>query len=235
MGTNLDKVNHAIQHRLILCTGTGWRRKDWVIATYRNDIRLLRFKKIFFATNDPDNRDLCFDQQKPVTQFFPHIVHQVDCINSILTCMQKAIQDPEILDDDIFLFKHESSFAKDLYLIQKTIGAIVLNGYDAVVQTIRGHYYSGIFFIKASAARIAFQGLSLLNQMPPDLPFCELYLTHRPFSKVRNVYRVPTHYIAQDDRLGFFKIATTDIPNGGVWDKSDYNQLFHDVHLDERS
>ena len=44
--------------------------------------------------------------------------HQLDCLNCILTSLKNVVADPEIDDDDIIVFKHETVFINDMNLVQ---------------------------------------------------------------------------------------------------------------------
>ena len=228
----LDKVNYFLNNKIVLCTGTGFHRKEMLLDTYKNDIRFLSFKKIFLATTDPDNMKILFGRQSPVSELFPDLGKQLNSINCVLLALKKAVNDPEINDDDILLFKHESYFIKDLDLIRKALGTIVLNGCDMVIQTFRDWYHNGSFFIKASAARPLFQNISLLKAFPPNAPTCELYLTNRIFNQLKRVYTVSCDpYEGQDNRLGFYHIPPKLLEPWMVWDKRNAKDLFKDVFL----
>ena len=236
----MKQVNYALENKIILCTGTGFHRRQMLLDTYINDTKYFPFKKIFLSTNDPENLDLVFGNQTPTTHFFPHYGHQLDCLNCIMTSIRNAVNDPEVFDDDIILFKHESYFVNDLYLIRKALGTIVLNNYDMVVQFFR-HYnlrewqLTGSFFIKVSAARPLFTDFTELTQFPHPTgsweASCEYYLDNYVLNQLKRVYKVPCHYEGQDNRLGIYHIPKTHLVRWQIWDKEDYHDLFNDVCL----
>lgn len=234
---NLEKINQALKNNIILCTGTAPDRKEMLLATYKNDIKFFPFKKIFLSTTDPQNRDFLFGEQKPVFELFKSNGQQLDCLNCVITSIKNALNDPQVLDEDIILFKHESYFVKDMYLIRKAIGAIILNKYDMVIQTMSNclaklWYLNGCFFIRVSAARPVFKTLSIVEKLPREASFCELFLTNYVFNKINHPYTIECHFEGQDNRIGFYHIPTAPMQPWKVWKKEDYNNLFKDVQLE---
>ena len=233
---NLKKVNDALKTKIVLCTGTAPNRRDMLLDTYKNDIKFFPFKKIFLSTTDPKNMNVLFEEQKPVYELFQSRGQQLDCLNCVITSIKNAINDPEVSDEDLILFKHESYFIKDMHLIRKAVGTIVVNNYDMVIQTMSNclaklWYLNGSFFIKVSAAKQIFKNLSIITQLPKDAAFCELYLTNYVFNKIKRPYTVECHFEGQDNRLGFYHIPTAPMEPWKVWDKTDYEDLFGDIHL----
>lgn len=234
---NIEKVTNVLKNKLILCTGTGFHRKQRLLDTYQNDIKYMQFKKIFLSTCDEENIDIVFGEQQPITELFPHHGHQLDSLNCIISSIRNAVNDSEILDDDIILFKHESRIVNDLHLIQKVIGAFVINGYDMVAHDLlewpTNLYHTGAFFIKASSARPLFKDLSILTKYPYEGCFTELYLTKHVFNQLKLIYKVKCPYEVYDTRLGFYHNpgGPEHIPAYGIWDKKDYENLYNDVLL----
>ena len=237
---NIEKVDHAIKNRIILCTGPSRPGKDVLISTYQNDTRIFSFKKIFLSTVNPDNKDVCLDTQQAPIQLLPDQGKQLNCANSVIATIKNAVNDPEVLDSDIILYKHETFFAKDLNLIRKALGTIVINGYDLVVQHALAYpkelFSNGDFFIKVSAARPLFKDFPLAQELRDETGHetnCETYLTAHLFSKVKLIYKVGTRYESKDDRFGFFHIISRVDPNAQRWDRRDFIGLFHDVNLED--
>ena len=232
----LALVSRVIRNRVILCTGTAPKRKEMLLDTYHNDIRFIPFKKIFLSTTDPGNADFLFDQEKPVCEIFPeygtdsYITRQLNCLNCIVTSIRNAVNDPEVLDEDVILFKHESFFIKDMNLITRAIGAIVLYDYDLVIQSFHAWYHSGSFFLKVSSARPIFKDLSHVKEL--HLQNCELYLKNYLFSQLKRIYTVNCHpFEGEDNRLGFYHIPRGPLHPWQVWGMEDYHTLFQDVPI----
>ena len=233
----LEKVNYILKNKIILCTGTANHRKEMLLNTYKNDVNFFPFKKIFFSTCDPENMDVVFGTQVPVYEFIPDLDHHLNSLNCIITSIRNAVNDPEVLDDDIILFKHESRVANDLHLIRKVIGAIAINGYDMVAHDLlewpTNLYHTGAFFLKVAPARPLFKDHPLLEKYPFPGYFTELYLTRHVFNQLKLIYKVKCPYEAYDTRLGFYHSPGSPeyIPTGGIWDKTDYENLYNDVLL----
>ena len=233
---NLEKVNDAIQNKIILCTGPSPQDKELLIDTYRNDRKIFAFKRIFLSSVNPANRDIFFKERQSPVILLPDQGKQINCLNSIISTIQAAVNDPNSEDTDIILFKHETYFAKNLPLIQKAIGALVINGYDLVAQIalsyLQDTFCSGNFFIKVSAARPIFKGLTPLVLPPGDKTNCEAYVTSRFFSKVKLVYKVGIRYESKEDHLGFFHLISRITYGEQRSGKQDVQGLFHDVNLE---
>lgn len=229
-------VQRVLRNRIILCTGTAPKRKDLLLDTYHNDSRFIPFKKIFLSTTDPDNANILFDQERPVCELFPEYgqdprtIRQLNCLNCITSSIRNAVNDPEVLDEDVILFKHETFFIKDMALVTRAIGMIVLYDYDLVIQSFHDWYHTGVFFLKVSSARPIFKGSAHVKELP--LQNCELYLKHNLFNKLSRIYTVNCHpYEGEDNRLGFYHIPRTPLHAWEVWGMEDYHTLFKDVPL----
>ena len=238
---NLEKIDHVLKNKLVLCTGPSLHRKELLNLTYQNDIRFFSFKKIFLSTNDPENINALPIKASPITELIPNQNHGLNCINCLITSIKNAVNDPELLDDDIILFKHESYFARDLNLIRKALGTIVLKHNDMVIQTfltregIATHHY-GAFFIKVVSARPVFKNLSIVTSLQ-DSVNSEHYATHRIFYKIKSIYSVysKTTTADGDGKLGFYHIPWHGLHPEALWQKEDYDDLFKDVILTEDS
>ncbi len=76
-------------------------------------MRLIPYKKIFVRTNDDQILNITFSNRKSVCKKIPCIEKYVDCWNCIIASLKDAVEDPEVCDDDIILFKHETVFLND--------------------------------------------------------------------------------------------------------------------------
>lgn len=220
-------VKKYLNHKVVLCTGPSLRRYEMLKNTVEEEMWLIPFKKIFIVTNDPQiENNITFNNVKPICKLIPERGHQLDCLNCIIDNLKQVISDPEILDDDIILFKHESVFINDMELIKKAISTL-LNGYDMVV---RNRSWSGaatdVFFVKVSAIREIANNLSTVTEFPSFAPFCELYFTHYIVNHVRRVYSISYEHSGWGpNELGFYhRPRSGDILP--PWNKENRDKLF---------
>ncbi len=223
------RIDHILQNKIILCTGPSLHRREMLKKTTEQDIQLIPFKKIFVATNDPDLMDITFLNQKPICEYIQAETHQLGSLNCIITSLKNAVSDPDSKDDDIIIFKHETVFINDMYLVRQAIGKL-LDGYDMVVRYwAPDHFYmTNVFYIKVSAARAIFQNHPQATGFNDDYRFCEEYFTKYIANAVPNVYRIDyAHLTRKDNELGFYHVPPPQYENdAGYWNKANYYQLY---------
>lgn len=224
------RIDFVLKNKIILCTGPSFNRKVELKAITENDMKFIPFKKIFLSTNDPRNADVVFEQMQPMVELLEPLEHLLDCMNCITTSIKNAVNDPSCQDDDIILFKHESVFIDDMYLVRGAIGKI-LEGYDAVTRW-KGSDWCDVFFIKVSSARELFANKQLISSLEGYIR-CEEFLTKTVFDVLPKLYRifsnreVGNHYGSTE--LGLFHVS----PGYKYvdWDKKNYNDLYSDLPL----
>ena len=145
-----DEVNYALENKIILCTGPSQRGRERLIQVTEQDQEIIPFKKIFFSTNDMSLMDVEFHGQKPVCEFIGNQETYLDCYNCMITTIQNVINDPDCKDDDIILFKHETLYINDMYLLRKSIEKI-LQGHNMVIRYFykHGYYMTDGWFFKS--------------------------------------------------------------------------------------
>jgi hypothetical protein len=232
-------IDYALRYKIILCTGPSFGRKQLLVETTAKDLALIPFKKIFVATNDPQNLDVTFNGIKPVCILFKSRDKQLDCLNCIITALKSAVNDHDCADDDIILFKHESVFINDMNLIKKAIGKIIC-GHDMVIKNwigfedrpdkthIKDYCHTDSFFIKVSSARELFKNHAEIAEfVKGDYHFCEEYFTKHIVNKLSNPYKIDYHHSSwKDNELGFYHLPRYEEESGWYWDKSNYEQLY---------
>ena len=215
-------------NHLVLCTGPSFQRRQLLKMTTENDLRWVKFKQIFFSTNDLNLMNIDFSGQRPKSACIERLNHQLDCVNCILNSISRAANSSEVEGGDILLFKHESVFINDIDLVGKCIEKIQ-EGYDAVVRTDDyGLDMTDVFFIKASSARKLFANRRGIVDLGKFIN-CEDYFTQTVFNQLPKVYRVRTyrkygHW--EDNELGFFHILPVTRSDRIFWDKKNYDTLF---------
>ena len=220
-------IDDTLRNKIILCTGSAFQQKEKLIDTYNNDIRFIPFKKVFFSTCDQNNLDISLGKKKPVCEYFLNQGKQLNCSNCVLTTIRNAVNDREVLDDDIILFKHESHFVKDPLLIKRALEMILLDDYEMVIQSFQEWLYTGNFFLRVSSARPIFSHLSAISKYPPNAPFNEGYLTNYIFNQVERIHRVNcSPHEAANSRLGFYHLPFEPVGQHHVWGMEDYHELF---------
>lgn len=233
--SNLERI---LKNKMILCTGPSLHKKELLKKVTEQDLKLIPFKKIFLSTNDPAILDIQFGNQKPICKLLDQRGHQLDCINTIFTTLEAAAKDPECLDDDIILFKHESCYINDLYLLQKAVQKME-NGYDLIFRYIPHIYWqipaTNGFLIRVGAAKNLLMHVKRLFSR--DLLIRNL----NTYKSAENLfYTVIRAGIAQDRRfmipvdhnhrgageLGLFHIHPRTILPCNSWDKKNYYEIY---------
>ncbi len=224
--------------RIILCTGPSFGRGDLLKSVTERDHEILPFKKIFLATNDPRNLGVEFHGKRPAVELLVQRGKQLDCLNCIIRSIRNVVNDPECLDDDIILFKHESVYISDMNLVRKAIGKI-LDGFDCVAKywigfphtktpgRLNDYYHPNSFFLRVGAARPIFKDHPVIPYFTEEYQFCEEYLTKYLFSRLSRIYRIDYHHSSwKDNELGFYHIPRYEDPPEWLWDKKNYDELY---------
>ncbi len=223
---------------IILCTGPSFGRFQMLKEITERDDAIISFKKIFLVTNDPVNSAIRFNGRRPHVEVLVQRGKQLDCLNCIIRSIRNAVNDPECLDDDILLFKHESVFISDMHLVTKALKKI-RDGYDAVAKywigfphtktagRLNDYYHSDSFFLRVGAARPIFKDHPILPSFTEEVQFCEEYLTKILFAPLQKIYRIDYHHSSwQDNELGFYHIPRYEDPPEWLWDKKNYHELY---------
>ncbi len=232
------QIEQILREKIILCTGPSFGRREMLKTITEQDQKLIAFKKIFLATNDPANLDLTFGEITPATELLVQRGKQLDCINCIIRTIKNAVNDPECLDDDILLFKHESVYLSDMHLVQKAVGKIAA-GYDCVAKywigfphtytpgRLNNYYHSDSFYLRVGAARPIFKDHPVLQTFTEEYQFCEEYLTKYLLNLIEKIYRIDYHHSSwKDNELGLFHIPRYEDPPEWLWDKINYHELY---------
>jgi hypothetical protein len=201
-----------------------------------DDLKLISFKKIFITTNDPRIVGIKFLDGKVIPNqcyLIPDRGKQIDCTNSIITTMRHAVHDPEVQDDDIVLFKHESLYINDMELINRAINKIVNEGYDMVnrrpIPACGGIVTcTDAFFVKVSAIRKIIENYPDITELPSHEWFCELYFHENIAKYISKIYSIfYCHNNGGPTELGFYHYPTSRDP---FWDRGNYDQLFRESY-----
>jgi hypothetical protein len=179
-------VDYYLNNKIILCTGPSLGRYEMLKDNLESELRQIPYKKIFVRTNDSRILDIKFPGRKVDCKRIPNIEKYVDCWNCIISSLKDAVNDPEVCDDDIILFKHESVFLNDLGLFKRAINKL-LSGSNMIVRTYFGGSTSDIFLIKVSAIKRLIQYYSILNNIPED-QYVEMMLHGKIVRRIPNVY-----------------------------------------------
>lgn len=223
---------------IILCTGPSFGRFEMLKTITERDDRIIPFKKIFLATNDPANCAITFNGKLPHVELLVQKGKQLDCLNCIIRTIRNAVNDPECGDDDILLFKHESVYISDMHLISQALAKIAA-GCDGVAKywigfshtktagRLNDYYHSDSFFLRVGAARPIFKNHPVLTSFTDDFQFCEEYLTKHLFALLQKMYRIDYHHSSwKDNELGFYHIPRYEDPPEWLWDKKNYHELY---------
>lgn len=235
----LPQNSNEILQKIILCTGPSYNRKKLLKEITERDMQLIPFKKIFVATNDPAILDITFTSVQPTCIFFKSLDKQLDCLNCIIVSIKAAVNDPEVLDDDIILFKHESVYINDIHLIRGALGKIQ-GGYDIIVKNwigfenrpdrthLKDYCHTDSFFIKVKSARAIFSHHpEITTFVKGDYHFCEEYFTKYIVNKLDHPYKIDYHHSSwKDNELGFYHIPREEENSDWYWDKKNYDQLY---------
>ncbi|MCH9626746.1 MAG: hypothetical protein S4CHLAM2_03740 [Chlamydiales bacterium] len=235
------KVEALLKERMILCTGPSLNQYVDLKAVTENDLKLIPFKKIFLSTNDPNNLQLDVNGNRPTANLIPCQGHQLDCTNSIFDSLYRAAHDPACEPDDIILYKHESSFINDLYLVKQAVKKIS-EGHEAVIRYIPfpdgDLAMTNGFFIKVGAVRKAFShpslNLPLIHSFPHSSPYTEPYLTHTLIEQLDSVYRIKVSNTSEaypwahfgHNELGLFHSSRHGNSYPYEWKKESYYELY---------
>lgn len=240
-----EELDFVLNHKIVLCTGPSLNKRELLIQTTEHDMTCIPFKKIFLSTNDPQNLDVRFRDRKPVTKLLPKVFEEreLGCLNCLISSVQMAVDDSEIDDDDIIIFKHETVYINDMNLLRKAIGKI-LDGYDIVMRfwllyPIKkdeprvGFYHTDAIIMKVFAARKIFHNHPLIESWTRNFKYAEEYVTKFLLPKFQNVFTVPYyHHTHGDSELGFYHIPRLPVYhppfNKKVWDKANYDSLFEE-------
>lgn len=225
-------VEEYLNHKIILCTGPALRNYEKLKRHTEADLNIIPFKKIFLTTNDPNILNITFNGKKPDScQLLVEWGKQLDCLNCIITTLQAAINDPEVLDDDILMFKHETVFINDLGLFKRVIKKMI-DGSNLIVRTGMFGPCTDHFFVKVSAVRKILQSYPLVEKIPYS---CEDYFKALVVNQIQKVYNLPlNHSLWLFTEFGSYHIypgygqfnADQDGWNRPFWNKENYDQLF---------
>ncbi|MBA3603947.1 MAG: hypothetical protein H0W50_10000, partial [Parachlamydiaceae bacterium] len=167
-----ETVDYYLKNKIILCTGPAFSHFNLLQTSVEIEMNLIHYKKIFLSTNDSSVMNITFNGKQPVYQYLEIQGKQLDCTICILTTLKNAANDPEVNDDDIIIFKHETVYVNDMGLVKKAIRKLI-NSYDMVVRNreVWGSTNSrgtDVFYTKVSAIR---KGLvHLIGQFIPKQP-----------------------------------------------------------------
>jgi hypothetical protein len=222
-------LDYALNNKIIYCTGPSLRKRQLLIETTEKDMAIIPFKKIFLSTNDPNLADVTFAGVTPVVEVIPERGHGLDCLNCIISSIRNVANDPECLDDDIILFKHETVYINDMYLFRKAVNKI-LEGNDLVMRYYAPDqfYMTDMFLLKVSTVREIFQDRALATAFDDTFKFCEDYFTKFIAPLIPKIYTVNYwHSTRKDTELGCYHIPKPAEENWpGYWDKRNYFELF---------
>lgn len=233
-----QQIDDALAHKIILCTGPSFGRKELLLQTTQKDLAHIPFKKIFIATNDERNCDIFFEKVATSCHFFNARGKQLDCLNCIIVSIQKVIQDRACLDDDIIIFKHESVYISDMNLIRQAVGKI-LDGYQLVCkywlgfptkasQPLNDYYHTDSFIMSVGAARAFWANLQEVSQFCKDYQFCEEFFTKHMVNNLSSVYKIDYHHSSwKDNELGFYHIPRYEEDAHWYWDKKNYHEIYN--------
>lgn len=224
-------VDEYLKSKMILCTGPALGRYDMLKKSTESDLSIVPFKKIYVVTNEPAIAGISFCGKKPdVCHLIPNRGKHVDCVNCIVHSMKYAVNDPDVLDDDIILFKHESVFINDLQLMKRAIQKIAHEGYNMVLRNMAqwsGTAATDAFYIKVSAIRDIVKDYPDIGYLPPHAWFCESYfhqmIVHR-ISKIFGIYY--DHSNGDFTEIGFYHYPSQQERHRHYWDRRNRNRLF---------
>lgn len=235
----VTSLEDTIQNKIILCTGPSYGRKQLLIDVTTQDMQLIPFKKIFIATNDRNNMNISFMPVPTVCEFFISRDKQLDCLNCIINSIKMAVNDPACLDDDIILFKHESVYINDMYLIMGAISKI-LTGFDMVIKNwigfeerpdkthLKDYCHTDCFFIKVASARKLFKNHAEVTCLiKGDYHFCEEYFTKYIVNRLAKPFKIDYHHSSwKDNELGLYHIPRYEEDPQWYWDKQNYHTIY---------
>ena len=237
------KLNYFLKNKIILCTGPSFGRYQMLKETVESELHLIPYKKIFLATNDPTIPGIRFLHQKPVCQLIENRDHHTDCYACIVKTLTDAANDPDIEEDDIIIFHHESLFINDIGLIKRAINKFLTSGCHMVCRDFQECTTTDVFMIKVSAVRKLLKDSPEFSDLSHNVSWCELLFTHRATKKIPNVFSISLTHTPliptdcsywKETALGFYHripsymnpLSETDCKRMPWWDKRDYDQLF---------
>ncbi len=228
-----------LDNKIILCTGPAYGKRQQLIDITNQDAKIIPFKKIFVITNDPVLMDISFDPIPTQTFYFLARGKQLDCLNCIINAIKAVANDSSCLDDDILLFKHESVYISDMYLIMQALHKID-EGYDMVIKNwigfedrpdkthLKDYCHTDCFFMKVSSARKLFKNHAEVTCfVKGDYHFCEEYFTKYIVNVLPRPYKIDYRHSAwKDNELGFYHIPRYEEDPDWYWNKENYHQLY---------
>jgi hypothetical protein len=242
------EVDYYIKNKIILCTGPSLGRYQMLKDHIESEMRLIPYKKVFVRTNDDKILGINFSNLKPECKRIPCIEKYVDCWNCIIASLQDAVNDPEVCDDDIILFKHETVFLNDLSLFKRAIDKI-LSGADMIARIFFAGATSDIFMVRVSGIKELIQNFSILPQLPEndyvESMFRSKIVNHIPNVFCINLGEAPFHpsNISHwgSNGYGFYHLhnyykfsksrnKAVDIFAQEFWNKDNYDELYQENH-----
>lgn len=224
-------IDTALKNRIVLCTGPARGRRDLLLQATESDMSWIPFKKIVVVTNDPAIMDITFKGQEPLRELIADEGKQLDCINTIILSIKNAINDPEVTDDDIILFKHESVYINDMDLLKKAISKI-LDGYDMIVRLNETPWYQGArgtdaFFVRVSAIKDLIKNMPKVTAYRHSGDCCEKYFTDHLVKPLQKIYNVPYyHSNGGFTELGFYHLFSPYTLHDPHWNRRNRDTLF---------
>lgn len=225
-------VQNYLHNKMILCTGPSLNRYNMLKENTEADLNLIKFKKIFVSTNDPQILSITFNKRKPDgCILLDNWGKQLDCLNCIITTLKAAVNDPEVLDDDIMMFKHETVFLNDMGLVKRIIKKMI-DGPDLIIRTGVFGPCTDHFYAKVSAIKTLVRDYPLVTHIPYS---CEESFRHIIVNQLTKVYNLSfRHSLWRFTQLGAYHIypghgkydAETDGWNSPWWNKNNYDELF---------
>lgn len=220
-------VDYYLNNKIILCVGPALGRYKMLKKTTEFDLKQIPFKKIFITTNDPKIVGITFKQGTIIPSqcyLIPNRGKQVDCTNCIISTLRHAVNDPDILDDDIILFKHESLYINDMNLLNKAINKIVNEGYDMVNRMRGDASCTDAFYLKVSAVRKIVANFPDITELTRDLWCCEVYFHQCIVKYIQKIYTIfYDHNNGGPTELGFYHYPSGWDP---FWDRKNYRDLY---------
>lgn len=238
------QVDYYLKNKMILCTGPAFKNYTLLKNTVESELNIIPYKKIFVSTNEPSVMNITFNGIKPVCQFLENWGKPIDCTNCIISTLRNAVNDPEVCDDDIIIFKHETLFVNDMELIKRAIKKMI-NDCNMIVRKMWFGTGTDVFFAKVSGIKEIVKDYPLIKE-EKDLHGTnpENYFGHYIVGKISHVYTIdlghpeanPTFSYSHwgNTHLGIHHTypsysdphAPGDCFGSFWWDKKNYYELF---------